>query len=142
MIAAANDNAFGRDISCTTSLRTGRYATGVRLVAEAIFRRLITPRGMLRGGEEEANYGIDLQDLVGSSVDPATDADRLAGQIKAEAMKDERVDDCTVTLLATSSGPAISYQITIDAVTGEGPFTLVLAASAVTVEILGIKEAA
>ncbi len=131
---------FGRDISCTTSLRTGRYSTGVRLVAEACYRRLTTPRGMLRGGEEEANYGIDLQDLVGSSVEPATDADRLAGQIKAEVQKDERVDDCTVTVTATSAGPSVSYEITIDAVTGEGPFTLVLAASAVTVEILEIKE--
>ncbi len=131
---------FGRDISCTTSLRTGRYSTGMRLVAEACYRRLTTPRGMLRGGEEEANYGIDLQDLVGSSVEPATDADRLAGQIKAEVQKDERVDDCTVTVTATSAGPSVSYEITIDAVTGEGPFTLVLAASAVTVEILEIKE--
>jgi len=63
---------FGRDISCTTSLRTGRYSTGLRLVAEAAFRRLSTRRGTLQGGVDEENYGLDLSSLIGST---ATEAD-------------------------------------------------------------------
>ena len=40
---------FGFDTSCTTALRTGRFSSGPRLVAEACFRRLSTLRGTLRG---------------------------------------------------------------------------------------------
>ncbi len=58
---------FGREISCTDSLKTGRFSTGARLVAEAAYRRLTTPRGTLRGGEEEANYGIDLTEMCGAT---------------------------------------------------------------------------
>mgnify|MGYP000564826546 CR=1 FL=1 len=41
-----------------------------RLVAEAIYRRLTTPPGTLLGGDDEANYGLDLLSLIGS-VEPA-----------------------------------------------------------------------
>ncbi len=128
---------LGRDTICTTSLRTGRFATGARLVAEADFRRLTTPRGMLRGGEEEQNYGLDLTERIGSVATKA-DAAALGGQIRSELMKDDRHDEVTVTVVRSISGPAESWNITVEAKTGAGPFTLVLLASAVTVELLGI----
>lgn len=129
---------FGRDTSCTTSLRTGRFATGPRLVAEAAYRRLTTPRGTLRGGEEEANFGIDLMERIGS-VSAKSDAASLPGEIKSELKKDERIDTMTVTVLQTKDGPDVSFDITIDAQTAEGPFTLQVAASALSIELLGIK---
>ncbi len=132
---------FGRDTSCTTSLRTGRFATGARLVAEADYRRLTTPRGMLRGGEEEANYGLDLSEMIGS-VATKSDAASLRGRISSELMKDERHESVDVTVIPTTEGPVMAFDITVDAQTTEGPFTLVLLASAVTVELLGIKEPA
>lgn len=132
---------LGKDVSCTDSLRTGRYASGARVVAEAIYRRLITPRGMLRGGEEEANYGLDLAGLIGSATSAASEA-AVPGQVRAEILKDERIESAEVTLLKTEQGPATIYQLTVEATTSEGPFTLTLAASAVTVELLGIQEAA
>jgi hypothetical protein len=58
---------YGRELSCTRTLKTGRYVSGVTVVAEAIYRRLTTPRGMLLGGESEGNYGLDLMSLVGSA---------------------------------------------------------------------------
>jgi hypothetical protein len=129
---------FGRDISCTSSLRTGRFSTGVRLVAEAAYRRLTTPRGALRGGEEEANYGFDLLEKIGS-VSTKTDAAALPGQIAAELKKDERIDDVSVTVVDTSTGPAKSFDITIVATTGLGPFSLVLAVSGVTIAMVGLE---
>lgn len=127
---------LGRDISCTDSLKTGRFATGVRLVAEAAYRRLTTPRGMLRGGEEEQNYGLDLTAFCGTTNPKATAAS-LPGRIKSELLKDERIETVDVNIVVTTSRPATTFTITIAATTGAGPFTLKLLASAVDVELLG-----
>lgn len=127
---------FGRDTSCTSSLRTGRFVTGARLVGEAAWRRLNTRRGLLRGGEKEANYGIDLSELVGS-VQAKSDEAALPGRIQSELEKDERIDSVAVSVLATTTTAGlVSFEITIDAETKSGPFQLVIAASAVTVDLL------
>ena len=132
---------FGRDISATDTFSTGRFSTGIRLVAEACYRRLITPRGSLRGGEDEANYGLDLRELIGVT-NLKTTAAALPGRIRAELEKDERIDSVTVDVLTEvdASGLA-SFTITVEAITGEGPFVLTLLASAVTVTLLGIDAA-
>lgn len=135
-----SDSDLGRDISCTTSLRTGRFVTKARLVAEAAYRRITTPRGMLRGGEEEANYGIDITAVIGS--DPKRVAKKLPVQIRAELQKDERLLTVTVDLVSVKNGPATIFLITIRATTADGPFTLSVKASAVTVELLGITAEA
>lgn len=131
-------STFGRDTSCTTGLRHGRFVTGPRLVAESVYRRLTTPRGMLRGGEEEQNFGLDLTELVGSASTPALAA-ALPGRIEAEVRKDERIESVEAAVVATTTGPLTSYAITVRAVTAEGPFTLSIAASEVTVQLLGIE---
>lgn len=128
---------FGRDISCTSSLRTAQFVSGPRLVAEALFRRLTTPRGMLRGGDEEANYGKDLTELIGSASTKA-DAASLEGQVRNEALKDERILSADVVVVRTVDGPATTFNITINATTKEGPFTLTLGVNEVTVQLLGI----
>jgi len=129
---------YGREVSCTTSLRTGRYVSGARLVAEAAYRRLTTPRGMLRGGEGAANYGLDLTELVGKGR-PDSVAAALPARIRAELEKDERIEAVDVEVLVTKQGPATSFGITIEARTGAGPFVLQLRATDVTVELLGIQ---
>lgn len=128
---------FGRDTSCTTSLKPGRYVTGARLVAEAAYRRLSTPRGMLRGGEAEANYGLDLQGLVGAVATPSQAA-ALPGQIENELKKDERINSVAVTVTKSTEGPGTAYTIRIGALTDDGPFELVIGVSDVTTELLGL----
>ena len=135
MSAATTD--FGRDTSCTTSLRTGRFATGARLVGEAAFRRLTTPRGMLRGGEDEANYGLDLTALCGST-NPDRDAAALPGRVRAELTKDERIQSVETTVTVTKDGPEITFDILIEAVTAAGPFTLQIGIDELTVELLNL----
>ncbi len=129
---------FGTDTSCTTSLRTGRLATGARLVAEAAYRRLTTPRGTLRGGEDEANYGLDLTACIGSAQ---TAADRAAmpGRISMELAKDERIVETRVTVTETTDGPATAWDVRIEAGTTAGPFSLRLGVSEVSTTILGIE---
>ncbi len=130
---------YGRDTSCTDSLQTGRFVTGVRLVGQACYRRLTTPRGMLRGGEDEDNYGLDISELIGSG-NPKSVAATLPGRISAELSKDERIESVEVEVLVTKDGPETNLSVTVKCQTGAGPFTLVLLASAVTVELLGIED--
>ncbi len=132
---------LGRDTSCTTGLRTGRFATRARLIGEAAYRRLTTPRGDLRGGEDEADYGIDLTELIGSGSVKA-DAAALPGRIRSELMKDERIEAVDVTVKPSTSGPVTTFDIKIAITSTIGPFTLALLASGVSVELLGITEAA
>ncbi len=137
MANTTNPNGDGRDVSCTDSRKKGRFVSGARLVAEAAYRRVTTPRGTLRGGEEEANYGIDLQDIIGSTT-TALAAAMLPGQIRAELAKDERIQATDVAVDVITEGAAVSFSITISCTTAAGPFTLSLLASAVSVELLGI----
>lgn len=134
---AANTN-YGRDLSCTTSIRTGRFVSGPRLVAEALYRRFTTPRGTLRGTDREANYGLDLTSLVGS-VQTKSDVAALPGKIRMEAEKDGRVEEINVVVKETTVGPGKAFSITIDGSTAEGPFELQLRVSEVRVELLGIR---
>lgn len=128
---------FGTDTSCTDSMRTGRLSSGARLVGEACYRRLITPRGMLRGGEDEQNYGLDLLDAIGS-VQTVSDEAALPGRIQNELLKDERLNAVSADIVSTKEGPAVLWKISIEGDTDEGPFTLVLGVSGVTVELLGL----
>lgn len=130
---------YGREVSCTTSLLTGRYVSGVTVVAQAIYRRLTTPRGLLLGGESEACYGLDLMSLVGS-VSDSRSASSLPGRIENECRKDERIETVKATVVRTVDGPSTTYTITIQATTALGPFTLQMLVSAVTVELLGVTS--
>lgn len=128
---------YGTDTSCMASLRTGRLVSGARLVAEAAYRRLTTPRGTLRGGEEEANYGLDLTACIGSAQ---TAADRAAmpGRIAMELSKDERVIETRATVTESTDGPATSWDVLIECGTTAGPFALRLGVSEVSVTVLGL----
>lgn len=128
---------FGRDISCTTALRTGTYATGKRLVAEAIFRRLTTPPGSLLGGDDEANYGLDLLSLVGAGA-PQQVAATLPARIRTEVRKDQRVLSADVSVSWEQNGPAAIY-VTMTIETDLGPFDLTISVGDVDVALVGFK---
>jgi phage baseplate assembly protein W len=135
--AASSARNFGVELWCTSGIRSGLLVSGLTVVAQAIFRRLTTPKGSLYGGEDEANYGLDLVGILGSAATP-NQAAAVPGQVEAEVLKDERVDSCTVTVTSITNGPVVAWTVTIAAVTGDGPFTLVLGVSDVTVQLLGV----
>jgi hypothetical protein len=93
---------------------------------------------MLRGGDDEANYGLDLTDLIGSAS-TKLDAAALGARIKAELLKDERLINVTVEVVATLEGAGTSFEVTIYGETDNGPFDLQLAVDEVSVELLGIE---
>lgn len=137
----ANDTNFGRDISCTSSLRTGRYVRGVSHVGQSYFRRLTTERGSLRGGKEEQEFGLDLMSKIGTLANESTRA-ALPGQISTELMKDERSlsIDADIVETTTPDGVGKKWIVTVFAKTTEGPFSLQVGVTSVSAEFLGIAE--
>lgn len=127
---------YGREMSCTDSIHTGRFVSGALIVGQACYRRLRTPRGTLR---DDPSYGLDLRQFIGSTDTRKLEAS-LPGRIRAELEKDERIESVDVDILtATTTSGDVSFAITIEAVTSLGPFTLQVLASSVTVELLGIE---
>lgn len=131
---------FGRDTWCMGTLRTGRYATGVQLVAQNLYNRFTTPRGMLRGGDAEEAWGDDLTELLGMTEEEARArvVQACANVVSGPAL-DERVIDLTHELTVVKDGPSVEFVLTLNAVTDEGPFELVLGVSSVGVTVLGVS---
>jgi phage baseplate assembly protein W len=121
---------FGKGISCVPDL--GDFfvlKSGHALLGEALARRLSTPRGTLFYAPE---YGRDVRIYLSETLTGDALA-RIAAEVEAEVERDERVTKASATVTA----PTLEQlQIALSLETGEGPFTLVLAVSAVTVEIL------
>jgi hypothetical protein len=112
--------------------------TGFRIVAEAIIRRWLCPRGGLL---EDPSYGYDLTDAIGEDIGPS-DLARMSQAAAEEAQKDERVRACYVTMGVITQGDGtgvLSVQARVE--TAAGPFTLVAAVSAITVTLLQVQAA-
>lgn len=126
---------YGSDLSCLTDLTPNMaVVSGLRLVGEAIARRLQTPRGALL---DDSLYGFDVTGLVNADLSTSDIANLNAG-ITSECLKDQRVLSAKVTSeFIVQEPPSLGYlKITISLGTGAGPFKLVLAANQVTVAIL------
>lgn len=132
---------YGTDIWCAGALSTGRLARGRQVVVQALFRRLTTPRGTLRDGDEAANYGIDLADYVGA-VGHDTAVASLPGVVRGELLKDGRVIqvDVETPVVTRGSDGMISIALQLFAyLTDElDPVSLTLAISDVNVHLLGV----
>lgn len=132
---------YGVDTWTTDSVFTGRLARGKTLVAQACYRRLTTPRGTLRGGPDEQNYGIDLSAIVGAS-NPARVAAMLPSMIRGELLKDDRVADVdTAVTYATATDGTATFEITISVATYDdgNDFELTLAVDGVTTKLVGLE---
>lgn len=131
---------YGQDVWCLDSMVTGRVARGVNVVAQACYRRLVTPRGTLRGGADEQNYGLDLAGLVGS-LSTGDLVAQLPSRIRGELLKDDRVADVTAEVTATQEGggrTSLVIRILVTLADEDDEFTLTLGVNDVTVELLGL----
>lgn len=132
---------YGLDTYCYDRLVPGRLVSGPELVAQAVFRRLTTPRGTLRGGEDESVYGLDLQDFIGT-VGTSDAVDALPDAIATEVKKDDRVDLCDVEVTADRSSSdglvALLIDVTYSLHAETDTFTLSVRASDLDVSLLGL----
>lgn len=133
---------YGVDMWCADSLNTTRLCRGITTVAQACYHRLITTRGTLRGGDSEANFGLDLLGKLGQLQSKSDDA-MLSSMIRSELIKDERVLDATAAVTSSkASNGAITWQIVITITLDDAVFDLVLAVNNVTASIVGIEAIA
>jgi hypothetical protein len=96
------------------------------VVAQALYRRLITPRGKLRGGDEESAYGLDLSGYVGA-VTFETALGALPGLIRGELMKDDRVSDVAAVITsAKQSDGMVDLTIVVNVVLSDSGETFAL----------------
>ena len=126
-------NDYGTALAVLTSL-PARFAfvDGPVAVAYSVARRWQTARGSLPWAPE---VGVDVTELLGQ---PLADGLRAQWQadLRAEALADERVEDCTVVITAPDEE---TLQIAADLSLLEGDdvsFRLVVTVDAVTIEIL------
>ena len=110
-----------------------RLATGRTQLAQAIGRRVTTRRGTLAWIGDDLDHGIDVRDFLGSDADGQS-AFRIAALVQAEVLRDERVRSCDATASVTDGLLTLSLRLTDD----DGPFRLVVAVSAVTIELLRV----
>lgn len=95
---------YGRDLSCVTDCTSDflelEETDTARIVAQAVCRRFITPRGGLL---DEPDYGCDLRAECNRGL-TQTELRTLQSRMRSEAMKDERVESATVQLSAAAAG--------------------------------------
>lgn len=130
---------YGLDTWCLDRLQPGRYARGATLVAQALYRRLITPRGTLRGGDDESAYGFDVSGYVGA-VGYKAALQALPGLVRGELLKDDRVSEVIVTPKFTNTTNAligILLDIQVTLADESETFPLTLAVSEVSTTIVG-----
>lgn len=134
---------FGHDLYCdddfTPDMReVDGLADPTLALALAIRRRLDCPRGAL---PEDLDYGIDLRAFLNRGT-PAQDIRVLAGRIRAEVQKDDRVERVTVTVTPSSTGTSLGIALQVvpfDPALGD--FRLILAVSSAQVLLEEIRRA-
>lgn len=134
---------YGTDTWCTDTLRTGVLVRGPVLVAQALFGRLISRRGTLRGGDSESTYGFDAAGYIGAVGAPQALL-ALPSLVEGELKKDERVGAIFVTATeAENSDGTLSITIAIGVTLADasGAFTLTLSVNDVSASIVGLDVA-
>lgn len=125
---------LGTDINTPDAADLDPYfstVSGWRCLAQALGRRLVTPRGSLI---DDPAYGYDLRSRLADVITTA-DLAQLGGIVKREFEADERVERADVTVTYTASALRVVSQIT----TATGTMRLVLAVSSVTTDILAAE---
>lgn len=127
---------FGFDLSCVDDLEEECRATSDpwTILAQALVRRWSTPRGMLL---DDPDYGTDLAEYVNEDVDELALV-RIRAEVRAEALKDERVVDCTITE-STFDRESRRLTLAMSIEAAEGSLTLRVAVSDVSVSLLSVE---
>lgn len=125
--------SLGSDLSCVADIDpAGGEVTERLLLAQALIRRLTTPRGRLI---DDANYGYDLNQWLNADVSPAELA-QIQSQSQAECLKDERCQSATVTVTFLANVMIVSIAL----VSALGPFQLVASINGITPQLLTVTQ--
>lgn len=111
---------------------TGALDTPLRALAMAILRRFVVRTGDLFYDE---SYGFDLRGVVGKAMTRG-ELFRVRSRVASECKKDERVDSAKADLRFDPNENKLFVRISCTS--GVGPFTLTLAADALSVDLLAL----
>jgi phage baseplate assembly protein W len=105
-----------------------------RILSEALAKRFSTPTGKLFF---HPDYGLDLREYLNS---PMTDTllIRIKSAVEIQAIQDERIFEALSTVSYDAASSTLLVQV--DATSAFGPFSMVLAVTSVTVELILGKE--
>lgn len=123
---------LGTDISTPDGLDLDPQLTlvsGIDVLGQHLARSITTPTGALI---DDDSWGFDVRAWLN---DTAPSASLAASRVRSQWLSDERVEACDVVV--TFEDETLSITGTVE--TAEGPFALVLAVSAVSVESLRIE---
>lgn len=125
----------GADISTSASdlEALGTIVDGNTALAQALARRLTTPRG---GLFYDLDYGTDLRAYVNDGLTPGQ-VSEIRSAIQRECLKDDRVFDVDCDTSFNSAAQTLSVSIRV--VGADGPFDLTLAISKLTVDLLQVS---
>lgn len=135
---------YGVETWCLDTLQPGRYATGAEVVVQALYRRLITPRGTLiplddTGGDEESAYGFDVSGFVGAVGYP-TAVLAFPSLVAGELLKDDRVlptlEVAAVIVHGADGEDSINLSIAGDLADESESFAFTLLVTAVSVDLI------
>lgn len=126
---------YGTDFDVVEELPSSSAAliSGRPNLINALLRRLTTRRGTMRL-YDDPNYGYDLREELNNKGTSA-ELYRIGVEAAAECEKDERVLSATADVISQDLD---SIEVEISIVDDVGPFTLVLLATQVTVELLRV----
>ncbi|MEN6535509.1 MAG: hypothetical protein ABFD89_17730 [Bryobacteraceae bacterium] len=123
---------LGSDFFCDGDLTPGlEVVTGRLCLAQALIRRLWGPLFY------DPNYGFDLREMINSCADSTWEVE---SRIRDEFLKDERAE--SVQCSATFDSDANTLRVNCVIEDADGPFTLVVGADALKIEMLEFPEAA
>lgn len=130
---------YGSDLSCSSDLTPSMLEVAgdsITALSQAIVRRLDCPRGAL---PDDADYGLDLRSYVNRGT-TADEIRSLAGAIRNEVTKDDRIDRARVELTPSPTGSEIAIRLDItpiDQAIGGFSLTLSATSSAILLEEIG-----
>lgn len=130
-------SAFGRDLKTivdahgNVDLTPGMLeSTGRAVLAERLVRRQTTPRGSVI---DAANECFDIRDWLSKEFNDAN-MSKLRGTIKQELLNDPGV--LTVEVQTTYNAADRSFKVVESVVSSDGPFTLTLSVSQLSIDLL------
>jgi len=136
-LAPLDDDDLGTDIALTDDLAPVMgIASGRLAVAQAVYRRLTTPRG---GLFYDPDYGYDVRELVNSEISPSIRAAHKS-EIAHECRKEETVESARVVFDFDAQTRTLDVIVELD--TATGPFDLVIRVTQVTAELLRVAGVA
>lgn len=130
---------FGVDVSTPDGMDLDPYfvfTSGEETLAQALLRRLVTPRGSLALVGDDPAYGFDLRAVLN---DDEPNMAAIENGIVEQFELDERVERATAAV--TFDDATETLRVVATAYTAAGPFRLTLDVSSVTAVLLAVEAA-